>query len=408
MKEQVITPRSSNRAALTAKNRAGTVAASQHPARRERAASARGDKQQSHLRAALAYAPLAGKSLLALVAGVLMFAGYHAAASASFFEVRRVDVSGQTRASVDEINALVRRATSRTGVWRADLSEISDALEHLPWVRRAVVSRVLPDGLRVRVTERTERAVVRTSTGRFVWVDDDAVNLGAMSPTDRMPPFFIRGWDESRSVEAQTENRERLQKYLELAREWEAAGLSGRISEVNLADVRDVRAQLAGNDSEIEVRLGGRDFGKRLTSALKVLDEQRTTPRGALVTRLDATLDRRVVVGFSSGATFASGNLSGDSSGAAQAANAQPVEREASPIKPAGLKAESRDDAARSARDERQTKDLSKKERNTNTQANKDRRAKDESARERNTKDRNTKDAGSVEAKTKSRPRRVT
>ena len=37
------------------------------------------------------------------------------------------------------------------------------------------------------LSERVPRAVVRTAAGRFRWVDDDAVLLGEMLPTDQMP-----------------------------------------------------------------------------------------------------------------------------------------------------------------------------------------------------------------------------
>lgn len=295
MREQVITPRA-GRAASSAKGRSGEIV--QKPARRDRGSNPRAG---GSLRKALVYLPLVGKIMLAVIAGVLVFAGYRAAASASFFQIRTVDVSGTSRASADEIKRVVRGAAQPTGVWRADISALSRELERLPWVRRAIISRVLPDGLRVRVMEREPRAVVRTSSGKLIWVDDDAVTLGQMSPTDRMPPFFIRGWDEAGTEAAQAENRERMQKYLLMLKEWEQAGLVERVSEVNLIDTRDVRAQLAGDDSQVEVRLGGQDFGARLKNALKVLDEQRGTPRGALITRLDATLEKRVIVGFSSG-----------------------------------------------------------------------------------------------------------
>jgi cell division protein FtsQ len=307
LREQVITPRASTRGVPSGKARAGGIA--QRPARRERPSSARGGT----LRTVLAYVPLVAKVTLALVAGVLVFAGYRAAASASFFQARSLDVSGASRASADEIRAVVRRTVAQTGVWQADLAAISRELEDVAWVRKAVVSRVLPDGLRVRVTERVPRAVVRTAAGRLVWVDEDAVSLGVMSPADQMPAFFIRGWDETGTDAAQAENRERIAKYLEMSREWETAGLVERVSEVNLIDVGDVRAQLAGNDSQIEVRLGSKEFGKRLGNALRVLDEQRDTPRAASITYLDATLDRRVIVGFSSGAQESSGESEVDS-----------------------------------------------------------------------------------------------
>jgi hypothetical protein len=227
--------------------------------------------------------------VLGVVAGVLIFAGYRAAASASFFQVRSVDVAGTSRVSADEVKAVVRRSTQPTGVWRADLDALSQDLERLPWVRRAVVSRVLPDGLRVRITERQQRAVVRTSEGRLIWVDDDAVALGALQSNDKMPPFFIRGWDESGTPVARTDNRARVEKYMEMLGEWEKLGLTERVSEVNLLDLTDVRVQLAGDDSQVEVRIGRENFGNRLQRALMKLDETRSTPVGPYITYVDAS-----------------------------------------------------------------------------------------------------------------------
>jgi cell division protein FtsQ len=186
-------------------------------------------------------------------------------------------------------------------VWSADLNDLSKGLERLPWVRTAVVTRVLPDGIRVRITERVPKAVMRNSAGRFIWVDDDAVSLGEMSSTDQMPAFFLRGWNEDGSTTAQTENRARVAKFLELQRDWDAQGLSERVSEVNLLDLRDVRVQLAGDDSQIEVRLGSQEQGPRLTKALSVLDAQRQTSRGPLISYIDLTQGKRAIVGLVNG-----------------------------------------------------------------------------------------------------------
>jgi cell division protein FtsQ len=205
------------------------------------------------------------------------------------------------RASNDDIKTSVLRDVAETGVWRADLELVSKHLERLPWVRTAIVTRVLPDGIRVRITERQPQAVVRTSSGRFIWVDDDAVYLGEMSPTDQMPAFFLRGWNEDDSAAAQTENRARIKRFLELQREWEAQSLSERISEVNLLDLRDVRVQLAGDDSQIEVRLGSQDQGSRLQKALNVLDAQRQTTRGPLISYIDLSQGKRAIVGLVTG-----------------------------------------------------------------------------------------------------------
>jgi cell division septal protein FtsQ len=155
--------------------------------------------------------------------------------------------------------------------------------------------------MRVRISERVPRAVVRTGSGRFRWIDEDAVLLGEMLPTDQIPAFFLRGLNEEDSEVARKENQERVQKFIELQRDWDAAGLSERVSEVNLIDTRDVRAQLAGDDSQIEVRLGSRDHGKRLKDALDVLDDQRQTPRGRLISYIDLSQGKRAIVGLVSG-----------------------------------------------------------------------------------------------------------
>jgi len=285
-----------NRSGIGGKTRSGAVA--QRPLRRDRSSTA---TLGAKLQMLLAYLPLALKFGLAVLIGVFVFLGYRAAASASFFQIRNIETRGVARASLEAVQATVRNEVSKTGVWRADLHEISARLERLPWVRTATVSRVLPDGIRIRISEREPRVVVHTSSGRFVWVDEDAVLLSEMVPTDQMPTFFLRGWNEDEGPAAQAENRERVHKFLELQRDWDAQTLSERVSEVNLADLRDVRAQLAGDDSQIEVRLGSQDHGPRLVKALDTLDKLRQTPRGPFISYLDLNQGKRVIVGLVSG-----------------------------------------------------------------------------------------------------------
>jgi cell division septal protein FtsQ len=233
------------------------------------------------------------KAVLAVSLGLLAYLGYRTAVSASFFKVRTVDVGNTARASREDIRAAVLRL-SNAGVWQSDLDVIARELKELPWVRDAVVTRVLPAGLRVRVTEREPRIIARTSAGKLVWVDDDGVALGSASPGEQ--DFFIRGIAEGRTDEVINQNRERVRTALELARDWQRAGLSRRVSEVNLDDLRDARVQLAGEDAAVEVRLGKEDFSKRFRQALEVLDAQRHTPRGPFIIGVDLSQGKRAVV----------------------------------------------------------------------------------------------------------------
>jgi cell division protein FtsQ len=297
LREQVVPQKVGNRTGF-GKSRSG---AAQRPAKR-----ASGESIGARFRSLLTYVPTALRLAVIAVVCLLVVIVYRAAASASFFQIRKVETKGAARASVDDIQAVVRREVGTTGVWRADLQQLSQHLEQLPWVRTAIVTRVLPDGIRVRVTERQPRAVVRNGSGRFMWVDDDAVYLGEMAPTDHMPPFFLRGWSDDEN--SRTENRQRVAKFLELQTAWEADGLSERVSEVNLMDLRDVRVQLGGDDSQIEVRLGSQEQGARLRKALAVLDAQRQTSRGPLISYIDLSQGKRAIVGLVTGShTIADG-----------------------------------------------------------------------------------------------------
>ncbi|HEX8746458.1 MAG TPA: FtsQ-type POTRA domain-containing protein [Pyrinomonadaceae bacterium] len=364
MKEQVVTPRA-GRGGGSGRSRSGAI--TQRPARRDRSTSAQGRGVHTGLRKVLSYLPVITKVVLGLVAGLLLFAGYRAAASASFFQVRSVDVAGTSRVSPDEVRAVVRRSVQPVGVWRADLDALSRELEKVAWVRRAIVSRVLPDGLRVRIIEREQRAVVRTSEGRLVWVDDDAVALGTLQPNDKWPPFFIRGWDESGTPVARTDNRARVEKYLGMLAEWQKLGLTERVSEVNLLDLTDVRVQLAGDDSQIEVRIGRENFGNRLQRALMKLDETRSTSVGPYITYVDASRWMKsgdsVVLGRSpNAATLDSGSGSTESGGAARDSTSAPRDKDDDSAE----RKRRQDEAARARRDERkksEKKETEKRER---------------------------------------------
>lgn len=296
MREQAVVHKVGNRSGIGGQRRSGANA--QKPQRRE----SNGEGIGSRLRSLFNYFPSLLKIVVAVVIALVVFASYRAAASATFFNVRSVEVQGTARVAKHDVQTVVRQQAEKTGVWNADLTAMAVHLERLPWVRTADVSRVLPDGIRVRISERVPRAVVRTNAGHFRWVDEEAVMLGEMLPTDQIPAFFLRGLSEEDSDTSRYENRERMKKFLELQQAWDAAGLSERVSEVNVMDIRDVRAQLAGNNSQIEVRLGSQDQGIRLQDALTVLDRQRQTPRGSLISYIDMSPGKRAIVGLSSGA----------------------------------------------------------------------------------------------------------
>ena len=89
MREQVIAHHVGDRGGLQNRRRPGAMV--QRPVRR---GGNSGQSLGERLRSIARYLPLVAKLVLAITVAVLIFAGYRAAASASFFQVHSVDVHG--------------------------------------------------------------------------------------------------------------------------------------------------------------------------------------------------------------------------------------------------------------------------------------------------------------------------
>jgi cell division protein FtsQ len=98
-------------------------------------------------------------------AGLLALAGLTALARASWFPVRAIQVEGDlTRNGVPTLRAVALPRLSGN-FFTLDLQRARASFEAVPWIRRAVVRRVWPDRLAVRLEEH--RAVA-------LWEADDA------------------------------------------------------------------------------------------------------------------------------------------------------------------------------------------------------------------------------------------
>lgn len=196
--------------------------------------------------------------------------GYRTVTASSFFDVRNIEVSGITRASRDEIEKIARSEAETKGVWNSDLNEIRRKIESLALVKNASVSRILPDGLRINLSERTPQAVVRIDGGDF-WADENAVVFTAVDKNDSRPPFVLQGWDREKSERAAKENQERVRIYLKMLEEWREFGISKRVTAVDLSDLKEPQALIEDSGAAVKIALGKDNFGKRLQAGLKAI-----------------------------------------------------------------------------------------------------------------------------------------
>ena len=93
---------------------------------------------------------------------VLVFfglSGYRTATASDFFKVRAIEIYGNEKTPTEDIRRIVASETEKPGVWNVDLADIRARIEKFTFVRSAAVSRVLPAGIRVNVTERVKRQI---------------------------------------------------------------------------------------------------------------------------------------------------------------------------------------------------------------------------------------------------------
>lgn len=258
-------------------------------------------------------------ALIALVLSVIALIGlvqaYRSFAGSQLFALRKVEVQGAAQTSAEELGQALRQKVGSQSLWQVDLSALRAEVMKQAWVEDAQVERVLPDTLRVTLSEREPFAPLRRANGSLIWVDRDGVLLGerAVIKNAAIPPV-INGLDEGSSEETQVANKERLKTYQQIIAEFdqEEPKLSDKVDEINLEDLHDVRLRLV--EKRISVMLGEKNFRARLLSALKVLDaverkdiaalgllnasDAERINKGARVAYLRATRDDRVIFKF--------------------------------------------------------------------------------------------------------------
>lgn len=128
-------------------------------------------------------------------------------------------------------------------VLRIPLSERRRQIETLPWVEQAGVLRALPNTIKVEITERTPIAFLRDGSD-LALVDVHGVILDRPLRGDFHFPVVI-----GMSSEMPIEDRElRMQLFASFAQQVEAArgGAMDQVSEVDLAEAKDLRATITG------------------------------------------------------------------------------------------------------------------------------------------------------------------
>ena len=219
-------------------------------------------------------------------------------------------------------------------VFRIPLSERRADLERLPWVAHATVERLLPNHLRIHLTERTPIAFVRQ--GSHIGLVDASGVLLDMPPESAGDPHYSFPVLTGLAPEDTPEVRAaRMEVYRRFMADLDGGGRkqTQALSEVDVTNPEDVKALVTLGGSDILVHFGDEEFLKRFQAFQQHLPEWRTQyPKLASA---DMRYERQVVLEMQGGAAppLVEGTMAGDSGAKAQTApKAAAIARKALPV----------------------------------------------------------------------------
>ncbi len=201
-----------------------------------------------------------------------------------------------TPASVRQIFAADRNKS----VLRIPLDLRRQQLEAIPWVEQATVRRALPNKIQVEITERTPIAFLRAGS-ELALIDEHGVILERPLEGDFNFPV-VTGMSPEMPLE---EREKRMQMFAGFMHSIESArsGATEQVSEVDLTDANDLRANLTGlgsavagngTDTPILVHFGNEDFEGKYQTLVENIAQWRAT--AGSIESVDLRFSREAVV----------------------------------------------------------------------------------------------------------------
>jgi cell division protein FtsQ len=199
--------------------------------------------------------------------GVVGIAGASAAWTAGRFllygqpmllvKPEQIEVTGNHIVSREAVLQQFVRDRGRS-VLRVPLDARRSAIEEISWIESATVQRILPNRIRVDLTERTPIAFLRNGT-ELALIDSHGVILDRPRGEELQFPI-VTGLAESMPRE---ERGKRMQTYQEFMNDIDLvrSGSSDRVSEVDLANPKDLRAVMTGIANANDLQAVTIDFG---------------------------------------------------------------------------------------------------------------------------------------------------
>jgi len=228
----------------------------------------RGQKRVSARRSSLPK-KTANRLLWAVVAAALVCIGglaaaalYHYGEHSWRFRVEssdNIEVTGMQNVSKAQIMEVMGADIGRN-IFFIPLTQQKIQLEQIPWVESASVMRFVPNRLKVEIHERTPVAFARV--GPRMSLIDAGGTLMELTPKHKYSFPVILGMNPGEPLSTRAP---RMKTYSEMVGDLDSGGArySQDLSEVDLADLEDVKVRVNDAAGDVLVHLGSSDYLRR-------------------------------------------------------------------------------------------------------------------------------------------------
>ena len=242
-----------------------------------------------------------------------------------------IDIDGNSHLTKAQLLSIFGGDVERN-IFTISLAERKAQLERLPWVEHATVMRLLPDRMRVSITERTPVAFVRQGN-HIGLVDKNGVLLDMPTDVPANTHYSFPVVTGIAAADPLSVRAARMKIYAKFTGELDAEGerISQSLSEVDLSNPEDVKAVIPDHTSEVLVHFGEEDFLNRYKKYEAHLAEWRAQyPK---LSSVDMRYDRQAVLEMQPGSSVpvASAPAAGGAAPVAPAAAKAPVAAAAHP-----------------------------------------------------------------------------
>jgi cell division protein FtsQ len=223
-------------------------------------------------------------------------------------------------------------------LFKVSLAERRADLERLPWVEHATVMRLLPNQVRVAITERTPVAFVRQGS-QIGLVDAGGVLLDMPPEAAGDPKYSFPVLTGLAATDPLAARAARMEIYRRFMKELDSGNehLTSSLSEVDVSNPEDVKALVTGGGSDILVHFGDEQFLDRYKEFEQHLPEWKAQyPKLASA---DMRYEGQIVLEMQQGAGVPLNEAAATPSATAASIDAEDTKADVKAAKPAASKA---------------------------------------------------------------------